>query len=153
MINKVNWSAQHFVDLNLRSFHDLLQLRINVFVVEQTCPYPELDGKDTKSFHIVGKDGDGHTLATCRVIPAGISYKEVSFGRFAVDKDFRDKDLGHKMMQYTLEFIENEMGKVPIRISAQTYLENFYGKYGFNMVGEPYLEDDIPHIEMLKDTW
>ncbi|MGV3630361.1 MAG: GNAT family N-acetyltransferase [Bacteroidota bacterium] len=144
------FQVKAFQDLSVQEFHDILQLRIAVFVVEQNCPYPELDGKDPLSFHIAGRDSGGKVIAAARVLPPGISYEEVSIGRVSSAPAFRGKGVGHPLMEAALAFIERQFGPVPIRISAQAYLLQFYEKHGFVSTGKEYLEDDIPHIEMVR---
>lgn len=147
---EIHWSWKRFSELNVQQWHDLLQLRINVFVVEQNCPYPELDGKDAESIHVIGTI-DNHIIATARILPPGLSYPEVSIGRVAVHEDWRNKGIGLQLMNCCLQAIEQEFGKAPIRISAQTYLKAFYLNLGFKDVDNYYLEDDIPHLEMLRE--
>jgi ElaA protein len=120
-----------------------------VFVVEQNCPYSELDGKDPECIHVVGKLSE-KVVAVARIVPPGLSYEEVSVGRVAVNSAFRGKRTGRELMEYTLELISEIYGKTPVRISAQCYLQTFYESLGFNASGESYLEDGIPHIEMLR---
>jgi ElaA protein len=145
---QIDWKIKHFVDLNQYELYDVFALRINVFVVEQNCPYPELDGKDKHCFHVIGEH-EGEVVATARIIPAGISYPEVSIGRVATHANFRKKGLGHLIMKNCLEFIQTEFGKGSIRISAQAHLQNYYEKHDFKATGKEYLEDGIPHLEML----
>jgi len=145
---QIDWKIKHFVDLNQYELYDVFALRINVFVVEQNCPYPELDGKDKHCFHVIGEH-EGEVVATARIIPAGISYPEVSIGRVAIRSDFRGNELGHEIMRKALEFIDNEYGKCDIRISAQAHLQSYYEKHRFKSTGKEYLEDGIPHLEML----
>lgn len=145
---KIEWKIKHFVDLNKYELHDIFALRVKVFVVEQNCPYQELDGKDKHCFHIIGEYND-QVISTARIIPAGISYPEVSLGRVVVDSEYRNKGIAHKMMEEVLSFSKNEFGKHTIKISAQEHLENFYTTHGFTATGKKYLEDGIPHIEML----
>lgn len=147
-----HFQTKHFSELSLVEFHDLLQLRINVFIIEQNCPYPELDGKDKKSYHITGRDELGKVVATARILPQKISYDEVSIGRVACDINFRRAGLGKELMQEIMNFIDSEFGQVSVRISAQAYLVKFYEKYGFISTGKEYLEDDIPHVEMLRKS-
>ncbi len=144
-----HFEIKAFDDLSLREFHDILQLRVNVFIVEQNCPYPELDGKDPLSFHVLGRDESGRLVATARILPAGVSYDEVSIGRVSSHPDLRGKGIGHPLMEAILAFIRSESGAVPVRISAQAYLLAYYEKHGFVSTGKAYLEDDIPHVEML----
>lgn len=144
----IDWKIKHFVDLNQYELYDLFALRINVFVVEQNCPYPELDGKDKHCFHLIG-EVNGAVIACSRILPEGISYIEPSIGRVAVHPDYRKKKIGYEIMQRSLAFIESEFGKKQVRISAQSYLEEFYVQQKFVSTGKTYLEDGIPHVEML----
>jgi ElaA protein len=146
-----NYQVKHFNELGVGEFHDLIQLRINVFVVEQNCPYPELDGKDKKSYHLICRDGLGKIVATTRILPPKISYEEVSIGRVVSDSSLRGSGLGHQIMKESLNFIGEEFGLVPVKISAQKHLENFYEAHGFKSTGKEYLEDDIPHVQMLRN--
>lgn len=144
-----NYQIKHFSELTTLEFHDLLRLRINVFVVEQNCPYPELDGKDKKSYHLICRDGLGKIIATARILPQNVSYKEISIGRVVSDPSVRGEGFGHEVMKHCLKFIQDEFGEVPVRISAQKHLEQFYISHGFTSTGKEYLEDNIPHVEML----
>ncbi len=144
--------VKHYSDLSLDEFHDILQLRINVFVVEQNCPYPELDGKDKFAFHLFLLDEITNKICACaRILPQNISYPEVSIGRVASDTSRRGEGIGQELMRQILLFISDKFGAVPIRISAQKYLVKFYESFGFISTGKEYLEDDIPHVEMLKN--
>lgn len=145
---KIEWKIKHFVDLNKYELYDIFALRTKVFVVEQDCPYQELDGKDKHCFHVIG-ESEGIVIATARIIPSGISFPEASLGRVVVDIDFRRKGIAHSLMKETMAFIKGEFGKSPIKISAQEHLENFYTQHGFKSTEKKYLEDGIPHIEML----
>lgn len=140
---------KHYNELTTTEFHDVLELRIRIFILEQNCPYLELDGKDKEAYHVIGRDETGKVIATSRILPPGISYPEVSIGRVATDEKERKKGIGHEMMKVILNFIEHQFGMAPIRISAQSYLLRFYESHGFMSTGKEYLEDDIPHVEML----
>ena len=144
--------VKRFDELTVDELHDLLALRIDVFVVEQNCPYPELDGKDKKAYHVIGTNAEGKVIATARILPSGISYDEVSIGRVASDFSFRGKGLGHQLMTCSMEYIKSRLGDGPVRISAQEHLEDFYGKHHFVSTGKKYLEDGIPHIEMITNN-
>lgn len=141
--------CSHFSQLSANDFHDIIQLRINVFVVEQNCPYPELDNKDKEAYHVFTRNEKQELVATARILPAGISYNEVSIGRVCTARQSRMTGEGKILMKKTMEAIEKIFGKVSVRISAQQYLVKFYSDFGFNQVSEMYLEDDIPHVEML----
>ncbi len=144
--------TKHFSDLSAKEFHDILQLRINVFIVEQNCPYEEIDGRDLKSFHLFTSNETGKVVGVTRILPQNISYSEVSIGRVASDSNQRGKGIGQEIMIKSIEFIHSEFGNVPIRISAQKYLLKFYESLGFVSTGKEYLEDDIPHVEMLREN-
>lgn len=143
-----SWQFKHYTDLSLDEFHDIISLRISVFVVEQDCPYQELDGKDKIGYHLIGKNEKEKIAGTLRVLPPGVSYDEVSIGRIVIHPEERGKEYGHKMMQDTMDFIRQKFGNVPIKLSAQKHLEQFYKTHNFNTVGKGYLEDGIPHILM-----
>ncbi len=143
------WHCLPFEDLSTRQLYDLLALRQEVFVVEQDCPYLDADGKDLKSWHVLGYQGE--TLVACtRILPRGISYKDgVSIGRVATSQKIRRMGLGKELTKITLEWTEQLFPSQRIRISAQTYLTKFYQSFGFQAIGQEYLEDDIPHIQMV----
>lgn len=149
-MEEIIWTTKAFKDLTVDEYFGLLHLRTAVFVVEQNCPYQEVDEKDRQAYHLVGRNKNNEVIAVTRILPKGVSYDEISIGRVALKKEFRGKGIADVLMLKTLQFIEEKLGKQPIRISAQTYLLSYYNKHGFRQVGEEYLEDDIPHIEMLK---
>lgn len=128
----------------------ILALRSDVFVVEQTCAYQDLDGKDELSIWVWAEDENGTIHATARLLPAGISYKEISIGRVCTSMESRRTGLGKLLMEECLKQCERIWGKQTITISAQQYLLNFYNELGFVEEGEMYLEDDIPHLKMKR---
>lgn len=146
---KIIWHFKYFEDLTTNELYEILRLRSEVFIVEQNCPYNDTDGKDYRCPQLWATI-DGQVVACCRIVPPGVSYTEASVGRVASHKDFRHLRLGHQLMQHTFEIIQNLYETRCIRISAQSYLKNFYEKIGFKQVSEEYLEDDIPHMEMLR---
>jgi ElaA protein len=146
----LDWQVKYYPELSTNEFHDIIALRLKAFVVEQNCSYLDLDGKDKKCYHLICRDGFGKVVATARILPQGISYPEVSIGRVVLDEEIRGKGIGHQLMEESMKFINEEFGVVPIRISAQKHLENYYNKHGFVSTGKEYLEDDIPHVEMLN---
>ena len=141
-------TIKHYADLTKDDFHDIIALRIAVFVVEQNCPYQELDGKDKDAYHLMVKE-NGQTIGTTRILKPGVSYDEVAIGRVVSDQNHRDKKLGHLMMKEAMRFVRDEMKEHKIRLSAQTHLVGYYEKHGFKSTGKEYLEDGIPHTEML----
>ena len=128
----------------------ILALRADVFVVEQACAYQDLDGKDEHSFWVWAEDENGTVHATARLLPAGISYKEISIGRVCTTMESRRTGLGKLLMEECLNQCERIWGKQTITISAQQYLLKFYNELGFVEEGEMYLEDDIPHLKMKR---
>ncbi len=142
------WQCKPFSELSPLELHRLLALRCNVFIIEQNCPYLDPDYKDESALHVMGWNGDD-LVAVSRIIPAGISYDEVSIGRVATSKSVRGTGAGKLLMTETMKFIASNYGKVPIKISAQSYLKKFYEEYGFKRTEKAeYMEDDIPHFEM-----
>ena len=145
----MEWRWKQFTDLRLNELYELIQLRERVFVVEQSCVYLDCDGLDQQSWHLAGYKG--HELVTyLRVLPAKLKYPEISFGRVVTAPEHRKFGYGKDLTKQALVNIRDTFGEVSIRISAQAYLEKFYGACGFTRQGEEYLEDGIPHIEMLR---
>ena len=146
----MQWFFKKYNELTLDEFHDILQLRIDVFVVEQNCPYPELDSKDKIAFHLFAKDKKDKISAYTRIFKPGDYYKEAAFGRVVVHQDFRNQKLGYELIEKTIEWMKQLFGDIPIKIGAQTYLKKLYVSFGLQQVGEEYIEDGIPHIYMVK---
>jgi len=146
-----NFEFKSFTDLKNIELYQLLKLRTNVFVVEQNCPYPELDDKDLEAIHTFCSI-DNEIVAVARILSPGISYKEWSFGRIATHLNFRGKGLGHELMKSLMAYMANNHPLKSIIISAQSHLEKFYASFGFSSTGKAYLEDGIPHIEMLFEN-
>jgi len=138
-----------FDQLSIYELHDMLQLRSEVFVVEQNCVYQDIDGKDLKALHILGKTKD-KLVAYTRCFAPGIYFKEAAIGRVVVDMEHRKYKLGHTIMTASLLAIKEHYKTEHIKLSAQTHLKKFYESHGFSQVGEGYLEDGIPHIAMIK---
>lgn len=145
----INWKIQTFEELSNYELYAIMQLRLAVFSVEQNCAYQDADGKDLKSLHLSGYNSNGDIIVYSRIVPAGISFKEVSIGRVISSEKARGKGAGKELMKKSMEIIEKQFGKVPVQIGAQCYLIKFYSSFGFEISGEEYLEDNIPHIEML----
>lgn len=144
------WHFKKFDELTQKELYEILQLRAEVFVVEQNCPYNDCDGKDFHCLHLWCTI-DNKIIGNCRIVPPGISYDEPSIGRVVSHADYRHLKLGYQLMMHSIEIINNLYESQPIRISAQSYLKNFYEKCEFKQVSEEYLEDDIPHMEMLRN--
>jgi ElaA protein len=147
-MNEIIWSCKPFKDLTNEELYEIFRLRLEVFVVEQNCPYQDADRKDLRSLHVQGMQ-NGKLIAYSRIGPPGISYPEPSIGRVITSQEARRTGAGKILMERSMEFVRKEFGKVPVRIGAQKYLQKFYEGFGFVQMGEEYLEDGIPHIIML----
>ena len=144
----MNWQIKKYNELTTDEIYEILRVRNEVFVVEQKCPYQDCDSKDKSAYHLFSME-DGNIISYLRVLEKGISYKEISIGRVLVAKNARGKGLAKEGISKAINFIRNNLKEASIRISAQAYLISFYKTLGFSEVSEVYLEDDIPHIEML----
>jgi ElaA protein len=144
----LDWQFKHFNELTLNELYDIMALRAKVFVVEQNCAYQDLDGKDKKSYHLVCRNGKGDLVGTMRILPKGVAFNEIGFGRIVLDESARGVQQGHQMMKAAMRFCNDEFGDVPVFLSGQKHLEQFYEKHGFKSTGKEYLEDGIPHVEM-----
>lgn len=138
-----------FQELSTIELYNILQLRSEVFVVEQDCVYQDIDGKDEKALHIVGMV-ENELVAYTRCFKPGDYFKEASIGRVVVKESQRKFKRGNQLMNSSIEAIEKHYNTTTIKISAQCYLNKFYTNLGFNAIGEEYLEDGIPHIAMIK---
>ncbi len=139
-----------FNELTIKELHNVLQLRSEVFVVEQDCIYQDIDGKDEAALHVLGQKND-KLVAYTRCFAPGIYFKEAAIGRVAVPVEERKYGYGHEIMKASLEAIKEKYDTTQVKLSAQTYLTKFYSTHGFEKTGEEYLEDGIPHIAMIKN--
>lgn len=146
----INWQFFDFHDLSKFQLHEIMKFRQAIFIVEQDCPYQDADEKDKDSFHLLGFDESQQLVAYLRLVKEGISYDEISFGRIATHLSVRGKGVGKDLMEEGIRQANNLYGKPQIRISAQSYLVPFYKAFNFKSTGKEYLEDDIPHTEMLR---
>lgn len=147
---KITWEITRFEDLTPEKLYRIMQLRSEVFVVEQNCPYLDPDGKDNRCFHVMGFNAQKEMIAYCRILPEDISYSEVSIGRVLTSEKARGTGAGKQLMKRALDEIELLFGEVPVRIGAQLYLKKFYEGFDFEVISDEYMEDGIPHIEMLR---
>ncbi|MEE9437679.1 MAG: GNAT family N-acetyltransferase [Saprospiraceae bacterium] len=147
----LDYTVNKFEDLILEELYEILKLRQEVFIVEQDCPYLDTDGKDQMSWHVCGRNEKGELLAYTRLVPPGISYASYSsIGRVINSISIRGQGEGKRLMEYSINSIMNIFSKNDIKISAQCYLKKFYNALGFIELGEEYLEDNIPHIAMIR---
>jgi ElaA protein len=143
------FSLKAFTELNPFELYAYLQLRSEVFVVEQNCVYQDLDDKDQQSLHVFIHHHD-KLVACARIVPAALAYPEISIGRVIVAAPYRKKQLGHELMRLCVAQIHSHFGEQKIVLSAQAHLQDFYKKHNFVPEGATYLEDGIPHIHMIK---
>jgi len=142
-------NIKKFVELTTEELYGLLQLRSEVFVVEQDCVYQDIDYKDQKALHVIGIKND-KIVAYTRVFKPGDYFKYASIGRVVVAENERNFKYGYDIMKASIKAISTHYNESTIKISAQTYLTKFYNNLGFKQIGEEYLEDGIPHIAMIK---
>ena len=143
----IQWICKKFDELTAQELYAALQLRSEVFVVEQNCVFPDMDGKDQYASHLMGWE-DHKLVAYARILGPGISYVESSIGRIVTSPAARRKGIGRELLQQSIETVYTLHGKAVIRIGAQLYLKGFYESFGFLPMGTIYLEDGIEHIEM-----
>ncbi|MDO7884208.1 GNAT family N-acetyltransferase [Hymenobacter cheonanensis] len=146
----LTWTTKPFGGLTLAELYALLQLRSEVFVVEQTCAFQDIDGLDQAAHHLLGYTATGELAAYARLFDAGHSYAQASIGRVVTSPRYRRFGLGRQLLAQALGQCEALFGPQPIKIGAQLYLRAFYESFGFVQQGEGYLEDGIPHIYMLR---
>lgn len=142
----MDYHAKKFTELTTKEFFEIVKLRITVFVVEQNCPYQEVDDADEQAWHTWLQEGS-EIVGYTRIIDKGDT---VTFGRVLINPVYRGKKLGNKLLEETLKVIKDNYPERPIIIGAQAHLTNFYGAFGFEEISEVYLEDDIPHVDMRK---
>jgi ElaA protein len=143
----MEWILKPFADLTVDALYECLALRQRVFVVEQKCVYVDCDGHDQAALHLMGKNG-GAIVAYARLLPPKIAFAEASIGRVVVDPRARGGGTGRALMREAVRCTREAFGG-PVRIGAQSYLVRFYEELGFVIAGESYVEDGIPHVEML----
>ena len=143
-------ACKFFDDLTVYELYDIIALRLEVFSVEQNCPYQDADFKDLKGWHLMIRNGEGKLVAYTRLLPKGISYdKYASIGRVVSSPSVRGTGIGKILMEKSIEEMKRLFPNDPIKIGAQTYLLKFYQSFGFESTGEEYLEDGIPHTSMV----
>lgn len=144
----MDFYVKSFEELSTLDLYDFLQLRSDVFVVEQECVFLDLDSKDKDAIHIFGKKNN-KIIAYTRIFKAGDYYKESSIGRVVVKKEERKYGYGNELLEFSIQIVRERFKTNTIKIGAQKYLKKFYENHGFQQVGEEYLEDGIVHIYMI----
>lgn len=148
-ISSYQWTCKLYDELTKQEFHQILKVREEVFIIEQNCVYQDIDLKDVPSFHLCVYD-QNELIAYSRILPLGISYDNyISIGRVLSILSYRKTGIGKFLMQKTLQSCKELFPNAPIKISAQKYLIAFYESFGFLFTGKEYLEDNIPHVEMI----
>lgn len=146
----IHWQTLAFEQLSLADFHAVARLRQDVFIVEQNCPYPDLDGLDPQCQHMIATENDT-LLAYQRCLPPGLTFPQSALGRIVVAPEGRGRQLGRELVQRGIDFNRDQWPGSGIQIGAQAHLEAFYASLGFEVTGEPYVEDGIPHVHMILD--
>lgn len=150
-MSEVRFVSIPWAEIGRDDLYDALTLRQEVFSVEQACAYLDCDGLDRQSVHLLGRDASGSLVAYARLMDAGVKYAEPSIGRVVTHASVRRTGVGRALMTEAIARVTQAFGERPIRIGAQRYLERFYGSLGFVVASAPYLEDGIPHVEMVRD--
>jgi ElaA protein len=148
---RIRWSTKRFDELTVHELHDLLRLRVDIFVVEQRCAYPEIDGRDPHCIHLLGYDEAGTLLAGTRIVPPeadGLPH----IGRVVVRHDVRGHGLATTLMQRALDALAAHYGSRRSALAAQSQLEGFYERFGYRRTGDDYPWDGILHVDMRRDS-
>lgn len=146
----MNIEIKQFSELSASELYKILKLRSDVFIVEQNCAYPDIDGKDIHCFHLIIKE-DNEIASYVRVLPKGVTFDTASIGRVVTSPNHRGNGLSRLAMQTAVDFIKNEWNEPKITIGAQFYLNKFYASLGFVNIGKSYVEDGIEHIDMILE--
>ncbi|MUV38460.1 UPF0039 protein [Lentibacillus sp. JNUCC-1] len=144
----MEWHLKTFEELTTSELYKIMKARTDVFVVEQTCPYPELDDYDQPALHLYSEE-NGRIAVYVRLLPSNSRYAEASIGRVLVTQPFRGKGYARSIMNKAITYITSEWQEQTIKLQAQKYLQGFYESLGFEQISDVYIEDDIPHIDMI----
>lgn len=146
----MTFQSLNFSELKTQQLYDILQLRSEVFVVEQDCVYQDIDDYDQPAIHILAYDKE-ILVAYARILPAKTYFEELSIGRIIIKKSYRGQANGHELMAFCIKYIVKHFKPETIKLSAQQHLKSFYQKHGFQQRGDGYLEDGIPHVAMFRN--
>jgi ElaA protein len=146
---QIQWLLKKFEELTPYQLYEILQLRNEVFVVEQNCVFQDADDKDQNAYHLMGFVDD-KLIAYTRLLPPGKMYQQASIGRVVTSPSVRKSGVGKELMKQSIDMVYHLFGRQPVRIGAQLYLKKFYESLGFEQASDTYLEDGIEHIYMMK---
>ncbi len=146
----LQFQTQSFDQLSNRHLYEMLKLRSEVFVVEQKCIFLDQDNHDQFCYHVLGLNGQADMMAYTRIAPPGVLYEESSIGRVLTSPLYRGRGMGKLIMDYTIKQSQEMYPNTTIKIMAQCYLEKFYSDFGFKTISEPFEEDEILHVYMVK---
>ena len=144
---QLTWHDRAFAELSVAELYAIIHLRERVFVVEQACVYLDADGVDPKCRHVFATGEGGTLVAYARVVPAGVKYGSTAIGRVVIAPEVRGTGLARVLMEKAIAACPRG---APIELGAQAHLEKFYASLGFARTGEVYVEDGIPHVDMLR---
>lgn len=144
----MNWYIKKFEELTIKELYEILRVRSEVFVVEQNCVYQDCDNKDIGAYHLFAIENE-KVIACLRILGKDVSYSEASIGRVLTSSNYRGTGIGKIAMIKAIDFMKNTLNEEKIKISAQEYAIPFYKGVGFEVISDVYLEDNIPHVEML----
>jgi ElaA protein len=146
----LRYELKHFGELNTLELYEILKERNTVFIIEQNCPYQDCDGNDLDAYHVIGRDENNTIQSYCRLLKKGVTYEAyASIGRVITCMEYRGKGEGKKLMQFAINEVVRLFPKDNVKISAQSYAIPFYEGLGFKVIGDEYMEDDIPHVGMV----
>ncbi len=146
----MEWKLKAFDEMSIDELYNILRERVDVFVVEQQCAYREIDNFDQSSYHLYACEGE-EIAAYARILPAGTAYQELSIGRVLVKESYRGRGFATELMTKALDFIREELKGESVRLQAQEYLLHFYSSFGFEKISGVYLDEGIPHADMLLE--
>lgn len=147
----MEWIERTYDQLTKDELYIILKERVDIFVVEQECPYPEMDGYDKKALHLFLRKGE-KIIAYARLLPNHTKYEEASIGRVIVKKQYRGKGYARELMKRSISIMQDDWQEKKIKLQGQEYLRHFYGSFGFKEISDVYLDDGIPHVDMMLDV-
>lgn len=151
MSDDLKWEIIPFEKLTVPQLYELLRLRQDIFIVEQECPYPDIDNLDHLAAHLLGRNANGELIAYARLFAPGIRFPEASIGRVVIHEQARGNGTGHALMSHAIQTCDSQYGPGAIRIDAQAHLQGFYQRHAFSVCSEPHMVDGILHVTMRRE--